>query len=49
LSQTFIDYVVAPQYKYRRHRLSRLIFPLAYLASLSGQTGGMTVWAKRSN
>jgi len=49
LSQTFIDYVVAPEYKYHRHRLSRLIFPLSYLVSILGQTGRMTVWAKRSN
>ena len=32
-----------------RGRLNYLLYPLAYIMSIFGQTGRMTVWARRSN
>ncbi|MBD2291993.1 class I SAM-dependent methyltransferase [Anabaena sphaerica FACHB-251] len=49
LSSKLIDYSTTNKYKYLKHRISRLIYPLSFTLSLCGQTGRMTVWAKRVN
>jgi 2-polyprenyl-3-methyl-5-hydroxy-6-metoxy-1,4-benzoquinol methylase len=49
LSSHLIDYAKTNKHKYLKYRISQLIYPLSFTLSLVGQTGSMTIWAKRAN